>query len=344
MRIRDHCFLDFQDVLLVPQRSSLDSRASVELERTFRFKHTSRTITCCPIIGANLDTVGSFNMARALAKHKMLTAIHKHYSENELVEFFDDKDIWDFAFYTVGASTQSMQKLYSVMRRVGGDWPHLVCLDAANGYTQAFEDALVCLRNMVPEAVILAGNVATGNMTEELLLQGADIVKVGIGSGSLCETRIKTGIGVPQLSATDICAYQAHGLGGHVCSDGGITSVGDICKALGVGGDFVMLGGFLAGAEECDGEWLDEGLKAHGMSSRAAMVMWHGGVAPHRTSEGREVIVPCKGPVEALVQDIKGGVASCCTYIGCLKIKDMPKCAEFIRVRRQYNDLFVREK
>ena len=364
MRIKDSEYLDFQDVLLVPQRSSLDTRADVNLERTFIFR-CGQSITCCPIIAANLDTTGSFEMAKALAKHKMLTALHKHYTQKELFDFFwNNPEVWDYVFYTIGTSPNDLEKLCRFKQEFLGriddydDFPKLICLVAANGYTGTFADALYRLRDQFPNSIILAGNVVTGNMTEELLLQGADIVKVGIGSGSLCTTRIKTGVGVPQLSATDLCAYQAHGLNGHICSDGGITCVGDICKAFAVGADFVMLGGFLGGTEECEGEWINKEdyeriessvdytvvkkkfLKIHGMSSKAAQDKYQGGMASHRTSEGRELEIPCKGPVEALIQDIRGGIASCCTYIGCLKIKDMPKCAEFIRVRKQYNNFF----
>ena len=310
-----------------------------------------------------MDSTGSFAMAKALAKHKMLTALDKHYSVDDLGEFFNNnKDIWDYVFYTVGANRDDLQKLCMVRSKLNNydihpGFPKMICIDAANAYTSVFEETLKLVRKCYPEAIILAGNVVTGNMTEELLLQGADIVKVGIGGGSLCTSRIKTGCGLPQLSAVDLCSYQAHGLNGHVCSDGGITCVGDICKSFCAGADFTMLGGLLTGTDECEGEWITRAdyalidlfgtvdyqivnkkyLKVHGMSSRAAMIKYKGEMAPYRTSEGRELEVPAKGPVSDLIQDIKGGLASCCTYIGCLKIKDMPKCAEFIRVRRQYN-------
>lgn len=359
MRIREGSYLDFQDVLLVPQRSSLDTRAAVDLDRTFNFRYGQKLI-CCPVIAANLDTVGTFAMAKALAKHKMLTTLNKHYSVEQLVDFFkDNEDIWNYVFYTLGTSDDDLSKLLEVAEQlkcyIPTNFPRMLCLDAANGYTGTFAKGLKRLRELWPTVIIMAGNVATGNMTEELLLLGADIVKVGIGSGALCETRIKTGVGVPQLTATDLCAYQAHGLNGYVCSDGGITCVGDICKAFAAGADFVMAGGLFGGTDECEGEWTTKFtmedvnistthfkeikfLKIHGMSSKAAMDKYNGGVASHRTSEGREVEVAYKGPVSDLVQDIKGGLASCCTYIGCLKIKDMPKCAEFIKVRRQFND------
>ena len=365
MRIKDGEYLDFKDVLLVPQRSALDTRADVSLERMFTFRNGTN-LTCCPIIAANLDTVGTFKMARVLAKHKMLTALNKHYTEEKLFEFFSENiDLWHYVFYTLGTNSEDFDKMCRIKDRLlkvrfleDEYFPQMVCLDAANAYTGTFEKALNRIKTCFPRSIILAGNVVTGNMTEELLLQGADIVKVGIGGGSLCTTRIKTGIGVPQLSAVDLCAYQAHGLNGHICSDGGITCVGDICKALAAGADFVMLGGFLAGTDECEGEWIYRAdyelidlfgkvdyttvnkkyLKAYGMSSKAAMDKYSGGMASHRTSEGRELEIPAKGPVNDLLQDIRGGMASCCTYMGCLKIKDMPKCAEFIRVKKQYND------
>jgi GMP reductase len=346
MRVREGVALDFQDVLLVPQRSSLDSRMDAELEREYKFPHSSLRIRGTGVIASNMDTTGSFAMACGLAGSRMFCALHKHYSESELVSFFEThKDIWDYVFYTLGIQSQDFAKLLRVRDQIGDkDFPRLLCLDVANGYTKNFVEHLKLLREYFPPSVIMAGNVVTGNMTEELILAGADIVKVGIGPGSVCETRIKTGVGIPQISAVSDCAFQAHGLRAHVCSDGGITCVGDICKALGAGADFVMLGGFLAGTDECDGEWEDyqEGrrLKFHGMSSQVANKKWGSGIHGPRTSEGKEVLIPSKGPVENLVQEIQGGIASCCAYLGCSKIKDIPRCSEFVRVHRTHNRVF----
>ena len=391
MRIDNHIKLDFDDVLITPQRSSLDSRADVNLKRTFKFCHSKRTLTCFPIISSNMDTCGSFNVSKALSKHNMLTALHKHYSIEELVKFFyENEQVWDYTFYTIGCNEKDLEKLQSVRQSIameisGGDetiyhdamkdFPRLLCLDAANGYTENFVEHLKKIRSLFPNAIIMAGNVVTGNVTEELILKGADIVKVGIGSGSACLSRLVAGIGIPQVSAIDDCAYQAHGLNGHVCSDGGVVYTGDIAKAFGVGADFVMCGGLFAGTEECDGEWIYEverygdnkhlvecktdedytklwekyiyqdaaytvtkhALKFHGMSSEEAMNKWNGGVSSHRTSEGKEVTVPYKGSIDKIVQEIKGGVSSCCTYSGAINLKDLPKCAQFIRVNNTHN-------
>lgn len=366
MRLEEDTKLDFNDILIVPQRSSLDSRANVSLERVYKFPHSKRTWTGLGIISSNMDTTGSFAMAKELSKHKMLTALHKYYSEDELVDFFiNNRDIWDNVFYTIGTSEKDLSKLMSVSLRVYKHFnsnsendktsieedadaldffPHMICLDVANAYTQNFVSHLQMIRGLFQNAIILAGNVVTGNMTEELILKGADIVKIGIGSGSVCHTRIKAGVGFPQASAIDSCSYQAHGLNGHICSDGGITCVGDIAKAFSIGADFVMVGGMFAGTDECEGEWIEKDgekyLKFHGMSSKEAQDKWNGGLASHRASEGKEVPIKSKGSIKDIVQDIKGGISSACTYIGCSKIKDMPKCASFIKVNRQYNKIF----
>jgi GMP reductase len=387
MKLVDGIKLDFKDILLVPQRSSLDSRSEVELERTFKFKYSTRVWSGIPIIASNMDTCGSFEVARALARHKMLTALHKFYSEDELFEFFTENyNLWNSVFYTVGANDNDFEKLEKLSYKIvnfikdknliltqeycNNLWPPMICLDAANGYTTMFVDYLKRLRKLYPQAIIMAGNIVTGNMAEELVLSGADIVKVGIGSGSVCLTRISAGIGVPQASAVDECAHQSHGLQSHVCSDGGITCAGDVCKALCVGADLIMIGGFFAGTEECSGDWMWEYedhngnkheivsedlkniseadfvslkkkyLKFHGMSSREAMEQHYGGMADYRAAEGKEVIVPCKGPISDTVQDILGGIRSCCSYLGCLKIKDMPKCALFIRCHDTHNKIF----
>ena len=351
MRLRDGVFLDFDNVLMVPQRSSLDSRTEVNLLRTFKFPHSKFVIYGTGIIAANMDTTGSFKMAVKLAEFKMFTALHKHYREEELVSFFETHlDIWDYVFYTIGIKATDIAKLLRVRDRIHTNelFPRLICMDVANGYTKNFVEHLELIRREFPYAVIMAGNVATGSMTEELIHAGADIVKIGIGSGSTCLTRIKTGVGIPQLSAVDTCAFQAHGLRAHVCSDGGVTSVGDVCKALGAGADFVMLGGLLAGTAECEGERVQKygksGLLFHGMSSLVANEKWNGGISGPRTSEGKEVFIPLKGPVENVIQDIQGGIASCCTYLGCSKIKDIPRCAEFVRVYSTHNRLFMEKE
>ncbi|CAK0754639.1 GMP reductase [Gammaproteobacteria bacterium] len=214
----------------------------------------------------------------------------------------------------------------------------------ANGYTRVLVEFLRKLRQTYPDITIMAGNVVTGEMTEELILDGADIVKVGIGPGSVCTTRKMAGVGYPQLSAVIECADAAHGLGGLICSDGGCTSPGDIAKAFGGGADFVMLGGMLAGHDECsndtverDGMWMK---RFYGMSSRTAMDKYAGGVADYRAAEGKEVLIAPRGPVDATVQEILGGLRSACTYVGARKLKELSKRTTFVRVTRQLNEVF----
>ena len=343
MRIEEELKLDFQDVLIRPKRSTLGSRAEVDLSREFVFRHSGRRYSGVPIIAANMDTVGSFEMARALARHGMATALHKHYAEDELAAFFTALPADATVFYSMGITSDDYEKFRRVEARCGEAITH-VCVDVANGYTKAFVDFLHKLRDAYPKLTLMAGNVVTGEMAEELILDGADIVKVGIGPGSVCTTRKMTGVGYPQLSAIIECADAAHGLGGLICADGGCTSAGDLAKAFGGGADFVMLGGMLAGHDECMGEVIERGgerkMRFYGMSSRAAMDRHAGGVAHYRASEGKEVLLDCRGPVEATVQDILGGVRSACTYVGARKLKELSKRTTFVRVARQLNEVF----
>lgn len=355
--------LDFDDVLIRPKRSILKSRSEVDLLRSFRFTHSPRELTCVPIMVANMDTVGTISMAKSLETHKSITCLHKHYDEDTLVNLFTKytHHIW----YSTGTSKKDMEKLervFNTIKNSGGDYPN-VCLDVANGYTEQFVKTATHIRKLFPEIILMAGNVVTPEMTEELIIHGkVDIVKVGIGSGSVCTTRLKTGVGYPQLSAVMECSDAAHGLGGHICSDGGCKIVGDICKAFGGNSDFVMLGSVFAGCEECEGEWqyqyktrsmmwqpLDPGydtekrkisLKYYGMSSKNAMDKHNDGVADYRTAEGKCVTVPYKGLASEVVQDIYGGLRSACTYIGANKIKDFGKKTTFIQVNNTHNKIY----
>lgn len=325
----DHKF-SFDDVLIRPKRSRLKSRADVDIVRTFRLPHgEGRTITGVPVIAANMDSVGTLKMAEALSEYGMFTALHKHIP----VEEMEKAKIPAQAFITFGI--EDLSKMDEVMKRAKG--ADKICLDVANGYTEAFVDFVKSVREHHPEKVIMAGNVATPDMTEALILAGADIVKVGIGPGSACTTRMMTGIGYPQLSAVIECADAAHGLDGLICADGGCKTPGDVVKAFAGGADFVMLGGMLAGhAESLDDiqrQRLENGateIEYYGMSSAAAMNRYAGGVAPHRAAEGRVVTIPYKGPVKDTVQDILGGVRSACTYVGASKLKELSKCATFV--------------
>jgi GMP reductase len=346
MRIEEELKLDFKDVLIRPKRSTLTSRSEVDLSREYVFHHSGQRYHGVPIIAANMDTVGTMEMADALARQSVSVALHKHYQEAELSSYFKRWNQNVPTFYSMGITKAD----YDKFRRVKDDTGELiqyVCVDVANGYTKAFVDFLHKLREAYPKITIMAGNVVTGEMAEELVLDGADIVKVGIGPGSVCTTRKMTGVGYPQLSAIIECADAAHGLGGLICADGGCTSAGDLAKAFGGGADFVMLGGMLAGHDECMQEGADlverDGVRKvrfYGMSSRAAMDKYSGGVANYRASEGKEVLLDYRGPVEDTLQEILGGVRSACTYVGARRLKELSKRTTFIRVARQLNEVF----
>ena len=360
MRIKEGLRLDFKDVLIVPQRSDLDSRKSVELVREFKFKHSSYTLKCIPIIASNMSTIGTFKMADVLGKNKMLTALSKYYSIDDLFEFFKVEERQDHCFYTIGIEDNSWRNLFLLREKFSDfHFPKMICFDVANCMTEIAVNFLKKVRNLCPKSIIMAGNVVGANMAEHLILNGADIVKIGIGSGSACLTRVKTGVGYPQLSAIDESAYAAHGLGGHVCSDGGCNRVGDICKAFAAGGDFVMLGGFLAGHKECEGRWIDRyGIEYeeggyneddygraichefYGMSSKMAQEKYNGGMKRYRAEEGKTVLVEYKGEVENTISDINGGISSCCSYVGAKNLKNLPKCASFVRCTQQENTIF----
>jgi GMP reductase len=343
MRIEEELKLDFQDVLIRPKRSTLTSRSEVDISREFTFRHSGRKYQGVPVIAANMDTVGTFEMAQALDRHRLATALHKHYEEAELAAFFRALPQTATVFYSMGITREDYDKFRRV-KDVVGDAIAYVCVDVANGYTKAFIDFLQRLRGAYPQITIMAGNVVTGEMAEELILDGADIVKVGIGPGSVCTTRKMTGVGYPQLSAIIECADAAHGLGGLICADGGCTSAGDLAKAFGGGADFIMLGGMLAGHDECMGEVIERNgerkMRFYGMSSRAAMDKHAGGVANYRASEGKEVLLDCRGPVDATVQEVLGGVRSACTYVGAHRLRELSKRTTFIRVARQLNEVF----
>jgi GMP reductase len=349
MRIEADLKLGFKDVLIRPKRSTLSSRAQVQLERTFAFRHSGRTWTGIPVMAANMDTVGTFALASALARHGLLTAVHKHYSLEEWEGFAAGlraegrEDGLAHVAVSAGILDRDLEQLERILER----HPELsfICLDVANGYSEHFAACVSQVRERHPDRIIIAGNVVTGEMVEQLLLSGADIVKVGIGPGSVCTTRVKTGVGYPQLSAIIECADAAHGLSGHIISDGGCTCAGDVAKAFGAGADFVMLGGMLAGHDEGGGEIVErEGQRYmlfYGMSSKTAMEKYSGGVAEYRASEGKTVIVPYRGPVAETVRDILGGLRSACTYVGAGKLKELTKRTTFVRVVEQENLMFT---
>ena len=371
MRIENEILLDYSDVLIRPKRSTLGSRKEVDLNRTFQFRNYDRDIADplpddihyygVPIMASNMDGVGTFAMADKLAEGGMFTCLVKTYSVEELVEYFkgDYNERTSHVAMSVGITESDANKFHRVYAQCGERLKY-VCIDVANGYSERFVEYVKQFRKNYPDVVIIAGNVVTADQTQELILNGADIVKVGIGPGSVCTTRIQTGVGYPQLSAVIECADAAHGLGGHIIADGGCTCPGDVAKAFAAGADFVMLGGMLAGHDEGGGEVIvkhyanneytrqDDGsyvphfeqkhfVQFYGMSSDAANKKHFGGLKNYRSSEGREVLVPYRGEVAGTVQNILGGIRSACTYVGAVKLKQLSKCTTFVRVNNQYN-------
>lgn len=342
MRIINDIKLDFDDVLICPKRSKMKSRSDIDLVRTLKMLNSPLKTTGINIIASNMDSTGTFSMCEALSKFEIFTCLHKFYSEVDLVNFFNNNTASAYAFYTLGITETDISKLKSVKSQCQID---KICIDAANGYTVFFQDRVKMIREICPDAIIMAGNVVTPEMVQELLISGAaDIVKIGIGPGSACETRVVTGCGYPQLSACLECADVAHGLGGLICSDGGCRNPGDIVKAFAAGSDFVMVGGMFAGHDECNGEWEEEidsngnkikkSMKFYGMSSTQAMEKYAGGVASYRASEGKCFNVPYKGSISQTVQQILGGLRSACSYVGAAKLKHLSKCTTFVRINR----------
>ncbi|MEZ8237060.1 GMP reductase [Vibrio splendidus] len=347
MRIEQELKLGFKDVLFRPKRSTLKSRSQVELTRDFTFKHSGRQWSGTPVIAANMDSVASFEMAAALAEHGVMTAVHKHYTIEQWAEFAKtaDKKTLNNVFVSTGTSEAEFEKVKKIMAL--SEEFVFICIDIANGYSEHLVEFVQKVRAEFPDKVISAGNVVTGDMVEELILAGADIVKVGIGPGSVCTTRVKTGVGYPQLSAIIECGDAAHGLGGMIIGDGGCSCAGDVSKAFGGGADFVMLGGMLAGHSESGGEVVEQDgkqfMKFYGMSSQSAMDKHSGGVAKYRAAEGKTVLLPYRGSVHYTISDILGGVRSTCTYVGAAKLKELTKRTTFIRVQEQENNVFGKE-
>ena len=340
MRIEDEIKLDFKDVLIRPKRSTLSSRREVNLERTYKFKHSDKIWRGVPIMASNMDGVGTIGMALALCQHRMFTCLTKDIGTEYFQSLIEDTDRGDHFAVSTGTSERDFERLSRIINEY--DDVKFICVDVANGYSEHFGEYVQDIREAWPDKTIIAGNVVTADMTQELILRGADIVKVGIGPGSVCTTRIQTGVGYPQLSAIIECADAAHGLGAHIIADGGCTCPGDVAKAFGAGADFVMLGGMLAGHDEGGGEVNDGLVTFYGMSSDTAMTKHHGGVAEYRSSEGRTVQIKYKGAVKDTVLDLLGGLRSACTYVGAPTLKQLSKCTTFIRVNRQINDVFLK--
>ena len=331
MRIEDDIKLDFGDVLIRPKRSTLVSRKNAELNRVFSFKYSKHIWKGVPIVASNMDHVGTLNMAEVLSPFNMLTALCK------FIDFPKNNNL-QYLMRTIGLDVE-----------LDFETPTWLCIDIANGYTERFFNYINKVREKHSNAIIVAGNVCTPEATEQIILAGADIVKLGIGPGSVCITRKMTGVGYPQLSCIIECADAAHGLGGHVMGDGGCTVPGDIAKAFGAGADFVMLGGMLAGHKECEGEILGnhrggtmfaQKMEFYGMSSEEAQIKYYGEKESYKASEGKTVTIPYKGNVQDTMDEILGGLRSACTYAGAKNLKALPKCTTFVKVNRQLNEVY----
>ena len=342
MRIEEEIKLDYSDVLFRPKRSTLKSRKDVDLNRKYTFKHSRSSWKGIPIIASNMDGVGEIDVAKKLTSHKLMTALTKQHDINKIGTIYKKNIFFDSIALSCGTSKDSYNRLNSILKK----YPKFkfICIDVANGYSENFSNFVSEVRNKYPKKTIIAGNVVTADMTQELVLSGADIVKVGIGPGSVCTTRIQTGVGYPQLSAVMECADAAHGLGAHIIADGGCTCPGDVAKGFGAGADFVMLGGMLAGHKEGGGDIIEEKgnkyIEFYGSSSEEANEKHYGGLANYRSSEGKKVKIRMKNSLDSTIRDILGGVRSSCTYVGASSLKQLSKCTTFVRVNSQYNDTF----
>ena len=342
MRIEEEIKLDYSDVLFRPKRSTLKSRKDVDLNRKYTFKHSRSSWKGIPIIASNMDGVGEIDVAKKLSSHKLMTALTKQHDINQIGAIYKKNNFFDSIALSCGTSQDSYNRLNSILKK----YPKFkfICIDVANGYSENFSNFVSEVRKKYPKKTIIAGNVVTADMTQELVLSGADIVKVGIGPGSVCTTRIQTGVGYPQLSAVMECADAAHGLGAHIIADGGCTCPGDVAKGFGAGADFVMLGGMLAGHKEGGGDIIEENgtkfIEFYGSSSEEANEKHYGGLANYRSSEGKKVKIQMKNSLDSTIRDILGGVRSSCTYVGASSLKQLSKCTTFVRVKNQYNDTF----
>ena len=348
MKIEPDIKLDFSDVLIRPKRSTLSSRSEVDLVRDFKFPHSPQTLSCVPIIVANMDTTGTIEMLKACSEHKILTCLHKYVDVNDLIKAVNETpDIINYCFLSTGIGDKDWEKVQNdiALLEKNSTPIRMITVDVANGYQISFANFCKKVREKYPELIIMAGNTCTREIVEELILnRSVDICKIGIGGGSSCLTRKKTGCGYSQLSSILETQDAGHGVNGHICGDGGITCPGDLAKCFGAGADFAMMGGVFSGHDESGGEMVEENGKKYklfyGMSSKEAMERHHGGMAKHRSSEGKCVKIPYKGTVHDTILDYLGGLRSTCTYVGARKIKHLPKCCTFVRVNNQINNIY----
>ncbi len=344
MRIEEELKLDYSDVLFRPKRSTLSSRKDVDLNRTYKFKYSRNEWSGIPLMAANMDGVGELGIADKLSDNGMITCLTKQHDIKKLSKYKNLKKNYKNIALSIGIKKEDFENLVKILKEF--NFLKYICIDVANGYSEHFSSFLKKVRDKYPTKTLIAGNVVTADMTQELILSGADIVKVGIGPGSVCTTRIQTGVGYPQLSAVIECADAAHGLGAHIIADGGCTCPGDVAKAFGGGADFVMLGGMFAGHDEGSGKIVKVNgfkyIEFYGSSSDTANNKHYGGLSDYRSSEGRTVRVKYRGKIQNTILNILGGLRSSCTYVGAPSLKQLSKCTTFVRVTRQFNDTFIK--
>ena len=342
MRIEEDLKLDYSDVLFRPKRSTLSSRKDVDLKRTYKFKYSQNEWSGIPVMAANMDGVGELEVANNLSDFGMITCLTKQHDVNKLKKYKKLKSIYKNISLSIGIKKEDFERLDKTLKEFS--FIKFICVDVANGYSEHFSAFIKSVRDKYPTKTIIAGNVVTADMAQELVLSGADIVKVGIGPGSVCTTRIQTGVGYPQLSAVIECADAAHGLGAHIIADGGCTCPGDVAKGFGGGADFVMLGGMFAGHDEGGGKIIKSNgskyIEFYGSSSETANKKHYGGLSDYRSSEGRSVKIKYRGKIKDTILNILGGVRSSCTYVGAPSLKQLSKCTTFVRVSNQFNDTF----
>ncbi len=343
MRIEEELKLDYSDVLFRPKRSTLSSRKDVDLNRTYKFKYSRNEWSGIPIMAANMDGVGELGIADALSANEMVTCLTKQHDVKKLSKYKNLKKNYKNIALSIGIKKEDFDNLDKILKEYS--FFKFICIDVANGYSEHFSSFLKKVRDKYPTKTLIAGNVVTADMTQELILSGADIVKVGIGPGSVCTTRIQTGVGYPQLSAVIECADAAHGLGAHIIADGGCTCPGDVAKAFGGGADFVMLGGMFAGHDEGSGKVVKSNgskyIEFYGSSSDTANKKHYGGLSSYRSSEGRTVRVKYRGKIKDTILNILGGLRSSCTYVGAPSLKQLSKCTTFVRVTNNLTILLL---
>jgi len=344
MRINYDAKLNFEDVLLQPKRSTLSSRKDVDMTRNFTFRNSGKQMNFIPIFASNMDGVGTFSMAKVLQEHKMMTVITKTTGIDEWRKAVGNGVRLQSVSVCTGTNVMWDKDAqdWKTMKEVLKSFPDIkmITIDVANAYHQNMVDFIKKVRDQYPNKIIVAGNVVTPEMTEELIINGADVVKIGIGPGSVCTTRTMTGVGVPQFSAILDCADAANGVDGHIMADGGCVYPGDIAKAFGGGAHMVMLGGMLAGHDESEQPVENGKIEFYGMSSDRAREKHGKRKDGYRGNEGRLISLPYRGPVINTVEDILGGVRSACTYIGARRLKDMPKCASFVTTNNVINRVY----